>query len=340
MQPALAAALVPAAALPSQEPQPVRPGLMAACSAAVGWLARHHRCRCCPDCRRPCHRRDGEAGSFILSQATCVPASHQGHHGSACHAEPDFEGAQPGHHAPRSAGMMAAASQQGLVIPELPEQMPGTPSSSTSAGTGTGSEALPEPASLDLLGFCVLGIVAARKLGGRAGAGRDLRLPSPCCSQAGRQAEPDQQQEEGSFRAVGAELRPLPLSRHTIQSRVGHGGVGEVGERDAAPRQRNPGSQALPSRRQRHQRRLTAAPNWTSLVRAPGPRRPPSSAAEGVLPCCVGKPVQGRNSDILAHYTGLPADRTQPRLVARPSCTGRATTSRLEEQPTQVVTNV
>ena len=64
-----------------------------------------------------------------------------------------------------TAAMPAAMSQPDMAIPELPEQMPGTPVSSTNASigastgasTGAGSTALPEPASLDLLGFCVLG---------------------------------------------------------------------------------------------------------------------------------------------------------------------------------------
>jgi len=58
--------------------------------------------------------------------------------------------------------MLAATSQPGMAIPELPEQVPETPAPSTGASTGAGSTALPEPASLDLLGFCVLSIVAAR----------------------------------------------------------------------------------------------------------------------------------------------------------------------------------
>ncbi len=84
--------------------------------------------------------------------------------------------------------MLAATSQQGLVIPELPEQMPGTPASSSSASTGTGSEVIPEPASLDLLGFCVFGIVAARKLGGRALAGTHGYPRRVAARQAGRQS--------------------------------------------------------------------------------------------------------------------------------------------------------
>ncbi len=58
--------------------------------------------------------------------------------------------------------MLAATSQQGFVIPE--------------------------PASLDLLGFCVLGIVAARKLGGGALAGTHGYPRRVAARQAARQS--------------------------------------------------------------------------------------------------------------------------------------------------------
>ena len=72
---------------------------------------------------------------------------------------------------PSAPFMLAAMSQPDMAIPDLSEQVAGTPAPSTDAGTGAntgasagaGSTALPEPASLGLLGFCVLGIVAARE---------------------------------------------------------------------------------------------------------------------------------------------------------------------------------
>ena len=76
--------------------------------------------------------------------------------------------------------MLTAMSQPDMAIPELSEQMAGTPAPSTNASTGAGSTALPEPASLSLLGFSVLGIVAAREWGmvqRRVTAGAELTLP-------------------------------------------------------------------------------------------------------------------------------------------------------------------
>ena len=61
--------------------------------------------------------------------------------------------------------MLTAMSQPDMAISELPEQMPGMPALGTEASTGAGSTTLPEPASLDLLGLCVLAIVAAREWG-------------------------------------------------------------------------------------------------------------------------------------------------------------------------------
>ena len=57
--------------------------------------------------------------------------------------------------------MLAVTSQPGMAIPELHEQMPGL----SGPSTGAGSTTLPEPASLGLLGFCVLGVAAAREWG-------------------------------------------------------------------------------------------------------------------------------------------------------------------------------
>lgn len=62
---------------------------------------------------------------------------------------------------PRTLAMLAATSQSGTTLPEMPEQMPGM----LAPSTGIGPEAVPEPASLDLLGICVLGIVLAREWG-------------------------------------------------------------------------------------------------------------------------------------------------------------------------------
>ena len=61
--------------------------------------------------------------------------------------------------------MLTVMSQPDMAISELPEQMPEMPALGTGASTGAGSTTLPEPASLDLLGSCVLGIVAARERG-------------------------------------------------------------------------------------------------------------------------------------------------------------------------------
>ena len=61
----------------------------------------------------------------------------------------------------RTMAMLAAASQPGMALPELPKQMPGM----LAPSTGTGAEAVPEPASLGLLGSCVLVIVLAREWG-------------------------------------------------------------------------------------------------------------------------------------------------------------------------------
>ncbi len=84
--------------------------------------------------------------------------------------------------------MPAVTSQPGMTIPELPEQMPGMLAPSTGASIGTGSEAIPEPASLDLLGFCVLGIVAAREWGRRTAAGTHIYLRRAAARQAGKQS--------------------------------------------------------------------------------------------------------------------------------------------------------
>ncbi len=62
---------------------------------------------------------------------------------------------------PGALAMLAATSQPDMALPDLPEQMPGM----LAPSTGTDLEAVPEPASLDLLGFCVLGVVAAREWG-------------------------------------------------------------------------------------------------------------------------------------------------------------------------------
>ena len=62
---------------------------------------------------------------------------------------------------PGTMAMLATTSQPGMALPELPKQMPEMPAPST----GPGAEAVPEPASLDLLSFCVLGIVLAREWG-------------------------------------------------------------------------------------------------------------------------------------------------------------------------------
>ncbi len=62
---------------------------------------------------------------------------------------------------PGTLAMLAATSQPGMALPDFPEQMPGMPAPSTS----TGAENIPEPASLDLLGFCVFGLVLAREWG-------------------------------------------------------------------------------------------------------------------------------------------------------------------------------
>lgn len=83
--------------------------------------------------------------------------------------------------------MTAVTSQPGMTIPELPEQMPGMLAPSTGASIGTSSEAIPEPASLDLLGFCVLGIVAAREWGRRRVARTHSYLRRAAARQAGRQ---------------------------------------------------------------------------------------------------------------------------------------------------------
>ena len=62
---------------------------------------------------------------------------------------------------PGTLAMLAATSQPGMALPELPEQMPGL----LAPSTGTGAEAIPEPASLGLLGSCALVIVLAREWG-------------------------------------------------------------------------------------------------------------------------------------------------------------------------------
>ena len=61
--------------------------------------------------------------------------------------------------------MLTAMSQPDMAMSELPEQMPEMPALGTGASTGAGSTTPPEPASLDLLGLCVLAIVAAREWG-------------------------------------------------------------------------------------------------------------------------------------------------------------------------------
>jgi len=85
---------------------------------------------------------------------------------------------------PETPVTVAAGSQPGVTTPDLLEQMPEAPASSTGGGKGTGagaasdagSTAVPEPASLALLGFCVLSALAAREWG-RASQGRFALAP-------------------------------------------------------------------------------------------------------------------------------------------------------------------
>ncbi len=83
---------------------------------------------------------------------------------------------------PETLVMLTAGPQPGVTAPDLLEQMPEAPALSTGGGTSTGtasdtgSTAVPEPASLALLGFCVLSVMAAREWG-RASQGRFALAP-------------------------------------------------------------------------------------------------------------------------------------------------------------------
>lgn len=80
---------------------------------------------------------------------------------------------------PETPTMLAAGPQPSATIPDLLEQMPKAPVLSTGGGKGSGagaasnagSTAVPEPASLALLGFFVLSALVAREWG-RASQGR------------------------------------------------------------------------------------------------------------------------------------------------------------------------
>ena len=60
--------------------------------------------------------------------------------------------------------VLVPSLQPSAAVPDLPEQVPEMPALGTDASAA--SAAVPEPASLDLLGLCVLGIVGAREWGG------------------------------------------------------------------------------------------------------------------------------------------------------------------------------
>ncbi len=79
---------------------------------------------------------------------------------------------------PETPVTLAAGPQPSVTTPNLLEQMPEVSASSTgrSAGSDTGSTAVPEPASLALLGFCVVSALAAREWG-RASQGRFALAP-------------------------------------------------------------------------------------------------------------------------------------------------------------------